>query len=341
MSAPQLDALPTASEVYRRRAASELRMPLSTPWPAIAERMRARYGQIPSEFLPYIGGERPGGLTSANVAPPVDEAAEVAPTSGRMAEYGRCTELLRVLCPDADEVSALVVHGEPYSKARPRVGAGGAVYNSAKQRAAERALSARLREHFRDRPPMSGNVAVVCLFYRSRGGRIDADNLLKQVMDAANGICWHDDYQVTAMVGIVELDRAHPRTVIAMAPHTSTMVRTLDRDRSCAHCGKTFRLAFPDAPQRYCSRQCGADAAGIGRRAPVACAHCGTVFTRRGATQRYCSHACRIVGVRSRRKVAPRLCPGCQQPIKNRLAARCRACWRVGKGASPLTPLEL
>jgi Holliday junction resolvase RusA-like endonuclease len=64
---------------------------------------------------------------------------------------------------------------------------------------------------------MEGRLVVVFLFYRRTGRRHDFDNLLKQVLDIGNGICWLDDSQIDDAVQRRRIDRERPRTVIAAA----------------------------------------------------------------------------------------------------------------------------
>lgn len=82
------------------------------------------------------------------------------------------------------------------------------------------------------RRPFTGNVGLVCLFFRPDRQRIDVDNLLKHVCDAANGVLWVDDTQCTAIAGVIGLDRDDPRTVIAVGVHESTMIRDLSNPKA-------------------------------------------------------------------------------------------------------------
>jgi crossover junction endodeoxyribonuclease RusA len=57
---------------------------------------------------------------------------------------------------------------------------------------------------------------LTCIFYVSRIGKRDVDNMLKLVMDAINhtgGRVWVDDRQVTDTEASVRLDAENPRTV--------------------------------------------------------------------------------------------------------------------------------
>lgn len=123
----------------------------------------------------------------------------------------------------------ITLPGVPTVKARPRFSGRGTY---AADRDAERDTAYRLKQVVRQ--PHTGNVALACIFYRPDRRRVDADNMLKHVCDAANGVLWLDDSQCTATAAVVELDAANPRTVVAVARHTSTLTRGTDRTESKA-----------------------------------------------------------------------------------------------------------
>lgn len=135
----------------------------------------------------------------------------------------RALDMFGFLAPESAFMHMVIVDGVPKSKARPRFREGGKVYASKEQLDSERALGWQLKAEFPE--PLEGNLAVGCVFYRPTRHRIDVDNLLKHVMDSANKIVWHDDSQVTAQLGILELDEERPRTVIMVAAHESSMAR--------------------------------------------------------------------------------------------------------------------
>lgn len=122
--------------------------------------------------------------------------------------------------------SVYLVHpGPPVPKGRPRFTRKGIAYTPAKTAAAETDLAWALKSKIRHRP-MEGPVAIVAVFYVADQRRSDVDNFMKLVYDAGNkaGI-WHDDSQVTACAAIVDLDKARPRTIIALAPAMSKLTR--------------------------------------------------------------------------------------------------------------------
>lgn len=124
-----------------------------------------------------------------------------------------------------EEAHALVHEGAPISKARARwSGRNHRTYTPPEVEGAEEELAWRFREVMLGQKYESGSVAIVAIFYRPNRQRIDADNLMKLVMDAATGAgVWTDDSQVTALASYVELDHQRPRTVVAWGPTSSTI----------------------------------------------------------------------------------------------------------------------
>ena len=245
------------------------------------------------------------------------------PTLRSESDIEKARAAFRFLCPDSGSLEYVVIEGEPYSKARPRVNGSGQVYNSGKQAAQERELGHHLRRNFKE--PVRHTVAVACFFYRSTRRRIDVDNLLKQVMDAANGICWYDDSQVTAQLGIIELDPDNPRTVICIGEHQSSMQRVMNNPRPCEICKKEFQPAFHKT--RYCSQACAGLGNGRGLSPHVKCRHCKKEFKRKNFKQIYCSNKCKHESRRRSEQVNH--CDDCGKEVANQRAARCRECWRT------------
>lgn len=183
--------------------------------------------------------------------------------------------------------------------------------------------------------PMTGNLFVLCLFYRPNRQRIDADNMMKHFLDSATGVCWVDDSQVTAQLGGVEFDAERPRTVVAIGEHHSSMQRSgLPRQFTCGHCGSTF--ASRQHSPTFCSPKCFTTARGQKLMATVPCARCGSLFKRTRGGERYCRRECGIgAATESRRTRGPKpMCRTCGVPVSRHGYARCRACWRADAGAA-------
>jgi len=151
--------------------------------------------------------------------------------------------------------------GQPIPKGRARAfvqtkgrGAGKLGFYSPKDtKDEERALGERFRYELGRkgvRVPIDGNLALVAIFYRSDVREVDEDNLRKLVLDAATraGV-WHDDSQVTGGAVQVELDRERPRTLIALCPHDSSMIRT-GRQKKAAKRLASARQATLDLDER-------------------------------------------------------------------------------------------
>lgn len=182
----------------------------------------------------------------------------------------------------------LTIPGEPRSKARPRFTGSGGVYSDKQQRAHEELLEWHLRLAFKQ--PYRGGVGVGITFFRSNKQRIDLDNMVKAVLDAANGIAFVDDVQVVELAARLELDRENPRTVVLVEPKATSMPRGEEAEEKadCLSCGKTFHFRRYDSKpdgQVFCSPKCVA-------RAPAQCKICGASFSKRGSNHIYCSPEC-------------------------------------------------
>lgn len=164
----------------------------------------------------------------------------------------RIGEVLMGLGATDERIHLHVLDGDPMSKARARFSRRGGAYTPASVREAE----GRWVRQLSSIPRFTGNVALAAMFIRSNRQRIDVDNMLKLVADACTAAAvWDDDSQVTAMAGFVELDAAHPRTVLGLAPHVSSLQRGTDHWPRCATCGKQFNPAGRTRP-KFCSQAC-------------------------------------------------------------------------------------
>jgi Holliday junction resolvase RusA-like endonuclease len=223
----------------------------------------------------------------------------------------RAMEMLGAVGGNTAALRVIVHDGEPASKARARVVKRHA-YTPKKTVAAQRALAYRMAGH-----AYRGNVAVACLFYRSNRQRIDVDNLLKLVLDAATDAgLWKDDSQVTAIVATLGHDPEQPRTIVAFAEHDSSMPRGDNALTQCAACGTLFQ-ASGVASRKHCSRACRMTLA-----EPVPCRQCGEPFKRRSGNQKYCSNECRGLGARRKPK-----CENCGVRLSRQGYKLCRGCW--------------
>lgn len=254
-------------------------------------------------------------------------ADEPIPGHSASREIEQACALLRAVDIEPTTMQMLVVDGTPPSKARPRVTGKGHVYVPEPQRVAEEAMKWHLRTEFRT--PYTGNVALVARFFRPTMQRIDVDNLMKHLLDCANGIVVEDDSQITTLFGTVDLDRERPRTVIVVAPYENTAFVRGSVELTCAGCGKTFsRRRSDNLTQRstagfavYCSPTCRPPR----NKATVSCASCGREFERRLAAQRFCSPTCRN---QARTIHAATYCRSCGRKTSKPGYGLCRDCWR-------------
>jgi Holliday junction resolvase RusA-like endonuclease len=241
-------------------------------------------------------------------------------------------------------VTSAILDGAPFSKSRPRFSRNGHTYVPQKDRDAEERTSTQLRAVFAE--PFTGNVALACIFYRPNFQRIDVDNMLKHVCDAANGIVWDDDSQITALVGTAHLDVDDPRTIIAVAPHESTLLRGSDAIYPCVVCSAPInRSGQAGKLRKTCSRECRAQAMGHQLLdEPVPCAWCGEAFKRVSSYRKYCSTDCRAAAYTNVRKgiaKPPVRCTHCGTELAHRRGGRCRGCWRADpKGLNPPLPTQ-
>lgn len=229
-----------------------------------------------------------------------------------------------------DEVLIAFIHpGEPVSKSRARFTRGGRVYTPKRTAASEQSLADAFTQSLRGRT-LGGNVAIVAVFYRVTHQRIDADNLMKLVMDAGTRAhAWKDDSQVTAQAAVIELDAENPRTLIAFSTTESTMVRgPRVVERECPRCGKTFSHDW-QRRRTYCRPGCSRP------RTMARCARCEAEFWRRRAGQRYCSTKCSSAEPRVRQPAASSrpyaACADCGGRVSRREYIRCSNCSPKGR----------
>ena len=225
----------------------------------------------------------------------------------------------------------LTVPGEPRSKARPRFTGSGGVYSDKGQKAHEELLEWHLRLAFKE--PLEGGVGVGVTFFRSNMQRIDLDNLVKAVLDAANGVAFVDDVQVVELAARIDLDVGNPRTVILIEPRKTSMPRGVecDEELTCPTCDKSFTSRAKKKPV-HCSRECAAKA----RRKLTerSCPQCGKAFKPESSYQKLCSAECRAASFKAKRKARARAagsCEDCGKPTSKPDYKRCRGCWKKAR----------
>ncbi len=248
------------------------------------------------------------------------------PPGTRSDDHQRVGELLEAIAP-SHSMYVLSIDREPLTKITFSTVVRGRTLTHAASLDERRELA----ERFRRVTPFKSNVAVVCLFYRRHGQRVDVDNLLKQVLDAATDAgVWSDDSQVTAVIGLLEKDRNFPRTVVAFGEHQSTLVRGDAARLACASCGSMFYPAGTRREKaRWCSSKCRVTLA-----EPVPCPFCKEPFKRRTMGQKYCSVPCRSAEISRLASIARRARRRCGKGHKLTTAntymlgrlRRCRAC---------------
>jgi Holliday junction resolvase RusA-like endonuclease len=249
-----------------------------------------------------------------------------------VSDMDRAIELYRVLARGGDDERMVIITipGPPVSKARARYGRG-RTYKTAQDTANEQHTAWHLARAVKE--PFAGNVALGCIFFRPNSQRIDVDNMLKHVCDAATGILWADDSQATGVLGIAELDPTNPRTVVVVGHHTSTLRRGTDADYPCKVCGTLITKAGQTTLRSTCSKACTSAARGfVSLDEPVPCAYCGQPFRRTTTAQLMCSPACRADNLRGKRKAAaaPRSkCLDCGVQLAHTRGGRCRPCWKA------------
>jgi Holliday junction resolvase RusA-like endonuclease len=129
-----------------------------------------------------------------------------------------------------------VLPWEPWPKTRPRIsaarpGKAPRTHQDPEDKKAEDRTREFLRIEYAG-PVLTTNVRLSVFFFRSSRQVVDLDNLVKHLEDAATGVLWVNDCQVTAF-GPTELhlDREHPRTHLWVEPHTdASLLRSYDPD---------------------------------------------------------------------------------------------------------------
>lgn len=253
-----------------------------------------------------------------------------------MSDVQRALDMFAALGLTGDDLFVIIIPGAPPSKSRARFTKHGHAYATSKDKEAEKKTALYLRSKVKE--PFPGNVGLACIFYRPNRQRIDTDNMLKHVCDAANGILWADDSQCTAIVGITEMDAGNPRTVIAVGEHVSTLKRGVNNSVPCRVCDKPINLssrARGPGGVKTCSTNCANIHRGYQSLAdPVPCGYCQQPFKRRTKTQRFCSSTCRGGNLSNQKRAVGRpfsKCVDCGKELTHKRGGRCRDCWKSSR----------
>lgn len=211
---------------------------------------------------------------------------------------------------ECDLVLHLVVDGQPISKARLEY---------------EKRVRAIIHESLNgNSPDAESSFGLRCLFYRNSRQRIDCDNLIKAVSDAATGEVWKDDNQVVEVIARLFLasDNARAEIAIYRLPNPSP-------HKKCLVCGKEF-VTYPSVDADYCSQDCYQKST----HATVVCRECGKPFEIVQSLAKiragFCSRQCALAYY-GKKKTAERgpqtwKCRVCGGPVSRKEYELCRAC---------------
>lgn len=146
----------------------------------------------------------------------------------QLRDVGDVSRRLKALLERPDPPLMTLVHvGAPLPKARARRDPrSDRWYTPAANEAAETDLAWRFRVVHGSQAPYLQTLGLLAIFYLPTRRWIDADNLMKLVMDAATRAhVWRDDSQVIVQASVLEYDPVHPRTVVALASAQSSLQR--------------------------------------------------------------------------------------------------------------------
>lgn len=109
---------------------------------------------------------------------------------------------------------SFVVIGPPQPKERARMGAGGRWFTPERTRFYERAVKHRAQLAVPKSWPLDARYVLTVRMHFADARRRDADNVIKAVSDALNGVCFADDSQVVETHAFKHIDRDNPRTEV-------------------------------------------------------------------------------------------------------------------------------
>lgn len=223
-------------------------------------------------------------------------------------------------------IVSLTLDIEPVSKARPRFNGRGRPYTPKRTRDYEATLAVAMRKAMGPRAAIGDGrtMGMACVFRRKTKQRVDCDNMLKAVSDAANGIIWADDVQCIEVYGRLHRDCESPSVQIVFY----SVDAETGKERPCVFCGKVFRRP-PSQMSDYCSRMC----ADKSKRVTKSCKQCGKTYelpqSVADKSVGYCSRNCAGIGNGANRRAAHSdkwTCEDCGSHVTRREYKVCRSC---------------
>lgn len=231
--------------------------------------------------------------------------------------------------PAEDVAASFVIQAEPFGKC-----------STAAARARSRDYQSALKAQFAAAvgsvtPDPNVCYALRCIFVRASRQRIDCDNMLKAVSDAATGIVWADDSQVHEVIGRMKVVRGNPSAHVVIH---RVAADTLDTE--CSRCGKSYK-AYPSIPRKFCSKACQHAASSV----LLNCPECKKDFRiaesklrsakKKGYHTTLCSRPCSMKAHSRRLSATKRShlwkCVDCKSPVSRPEYQRCRACFIATK----------
>ncbi len=108
----------------------------------------------------------------------------------------------------------LVIEGEPRPKGRPRFGKGRKPYTPKLTADWEELVASYTMDVFRK--PCEGPLALTVTFYLGNDRRVDADNLVKALLDGMMPRAFKDDSQIVELHVSKRVDRVRPRAEVTV-----------------------------------------------------------------------------------------------------------------------------
>lgn len=116
-------------------------------------------------------------------------------------------------------ITVVSVPGVPQVKRRPRFNSNtGRAYSDPENANTEKAVRTVLTRARGTAEPLTGPVVLVAQFWMPDEHVVDVDNLLKHLLDAAQGALYVNDAQVVEQTAGKYVDRENPRTVLIHGP---------------------------------------------------------------------------------------------------------------------------